>query len=123
MYHALVTAVLVVHFGFVAYVVAGGFLAWRWAWTWWLHLAAAVWGLLVVTAPLECPLTALENWARRRTGEPVATTGFIDRYIEGVIYPPKYTHLFQVLVALTVVGSWSGVWFRKHTGRKSEETS
>ena len=126
-YRTLVTVVLAVHFGFVAYVLFGGFLAWRWPRAFWPHLLAAAWGLAVVTLPLHCPLTYAENWARRRAGEAAVTRGFIDRYIEGVLYPARYTHVFQVVVGLVVVGSWLGAyrWHRRHrdTARKTEETS
>jgi hypothetical protein len=126
-YKTLVTVILAAHFGFLAYVLFGGFLAWRWPRAFWPHLVAAAWGLAVVAIPLTCPLTYAENWARKRAGEPGLTRGFIDRYIEGVLYPARYTHLLQVLVGLLVIGSWLGAyrWRRRHrdTARKSAETS
>jgi Protein of Unknown function (DUF2784) len=105
-YRLLVTAVLAVHFAFLAYVVVGGFLAVRWPRLFWPHLVAAAWGLLVVAFPVTCPLTWAENWARVRAGEGALTKGFIDRYIEGVIYPARYTPVVDVLVGLVVIGSW-----------------
>jgi hypothetical protein len=105
-YRLLVSAILVAHFAFVAYVVLGGLPAIRWPRLVWPHLVAAAWGLLVVTVPVTCPLTWAENWARRRAGEAALTKGFIDRYIEGVLYPARYTDLLRVLIALVVVGSW-----------------
>ena len=125
-YRSLVTVILAAHFCFLAYVVLGGFLAWRWPRAFWPHLAAAAWGLAVVGIPLTCPLTYAENWARRRAGEAALTNGFIDRYIEGVLYPERYTRLLQVLVAVLVLGSWFGAYRlkrRRDTVRKSEETS
>lgn len=127
MYRALTTAILVVHFAYLAYVVVGGFLAWRWPRTIWLHLVAAAWGLVVVAFPLVCPLTAAEDWSRRRAGEAGLTRGFIDRYIEGVLYPERYTLALQVLAGLLVVGSWVGFLLRRRsrrdTGGKSEDSS
>lgn len=129
-YRSLATAILVVHFAFLAYVVLGGYLAWRWPRTFWVHLAAAGWGLAVIAVPLECPLTAAENWARHHAGEAVSRTGFIDQYIEGVLYPPKYTGLMQAAVALTIFISWVGLailWRRRRraatTAGKSEDSS
>jgi hypothetical protein len=104
----LTTAILGLHFAFVAYVVVGGFLAWRWPRTIWLHLAAGAWGFVVIAARLTCPLTYAEDWFRRQAGEPGLTRGFIDRYIEGVVYPERFTTLMQVLAATAVVGSWVG---------------
>jgi hypothetical protein len=127
MYQALTTAILAVHFAYLAYVVVGGFLAWRWPRTIWLHLLAAAWGLVVVVVPLACPLTVAEDWARRRAGEAGLTRGFIDRYIEGVLYPERFTVFLQVLAGLLVVVSWIGFLVRRRsrrdTGGKSEDSS
>jgi Protein of Unknown function (DUF2784) len=120
-YRFAVTAILTVHFAFLAYVVGGGFLAIRWPRLFWPHLAAAAWGLLVILVPIVCPLTWAENWARQRAGEPALTKGFIDRYIEGVIYPARYTRLIDVLVALAVLGSWLLVY--RHWRTRRGETS
>ena len=42
-YEWLVTLVLALHFAYVAYVVVGGFLAWRWPRAIWPHLVACAW--------------------------------------------------------------------------------
>ncbi|WP_432420659.1 DUF2784 domain-containing protein [Nocardia farcinica] len=65
-YRLLADLTACAHFAFVAYVVLGGFLAWWRPWAFWPHLAAAGWGLGSVVAGYDCPLTDLENWARRR---------------------------------------------------------
>jgi len=96
------------HFAFLVYLVTGGLLAWRWRWAIWPHLVAAGWGLAVTVGRLNCPLTHLEDWARRRAGEPALTTGFIDHYLTGVVYPARYTGLIQILVATVVAASWAG---------------
>ena len=120
----LVSVILVVHAGYLAFVVVGGFLAWRWPRVFWVHLAAAAWGLAVVGIPLTCPLTTAENWARRQAGQTEQSAGFIDRYIEGVLYPERFTLLLQVLVGVTVVGSWAGAYlYRRHLRRRVETVS
>ncbi|RJL24722.1 DUF2784 domain-containing protein [Bailinhaonella thermotolerans] len=106
-YRLLADGAMVVHFAFLAYVVLGGYLAWRWPRTIWLHLACAAWGLASVTLRLECPLTHAEHWARVRAGERgLPPSGFIDHYIEGVIYPQAYAGALQALAALAVAVSW-----------------
>ncbi|GAA1833600.1 hypothetical protein GCM10009682_60000 [Luedemannella flava] len=120
-YRVLMTAVLVAHFAFLAYVVLGGFLTWRWPRAIWFHLAAVVWGVLVVAASLECPLTWAEDWARRRAGEAPLAGGFIDTYVENVIYPPQYLHEVRALCALVVLASWAGgyaAWRRRRQVRR-----
>lgn len=107
-YRVLTTAILGLHFAFVAYAVVGGFLAWRWPRAIWPHLAAGAWGFVVIGAGLTCPLTYAEDWSRRQAGEPGLTRGFIDRYIEGVIYPERLAPLMQALAATAVVVSWVG---------------
>lgn len=111
-YRALVTVILAAHFVFLGYVVLGGLLVLRWPVAFWPHLLATAWGFLVVTFPLSCPLTTAEDWARRRAGQPGLTDGFIDRYIEGVLYPERYTVALRYLVAAVVLGSWLAAYLR-----------
>jgi hypothetical protein len=117
-YRLLASAVLVLHAVYLAYVVVGGFLAWRWPRTIWLHLVAAAWGLVVVAAALKCPLTYAEDWARRRAGDAGLTRGFIDSYVEGVLYPERYAGLMQGIATAAVCLSWAGFLLLRH-GRQS----
>ncbi|HLL66992.1 MAG TPA: DUF2784 domain-containing protein [Micromonosporaceae bacterium] len=127
----LASALLGLHFVFLAYVVAGGFLTWRWPRAIVPHVAAAAWGLLVAAQLVNCPLTAAEDWARRRGGESALALGFIDRYIEGVMYPERFTPLLRVLVAFVIAASWLVAalrWRRRQidrsdTARKGAESS
>ncbi|MEO3743008.1 DUF2784 domain-containing protein [Plantactinospora sp. B5E13] len=118
-FRLLTSVVLALHFGFLAYLVGGGFLAWRWPRTVWLHLAAAVWGVTVVAARITCPLTYVEHWSRRQAGESGVGRGFIDRYVEGVIYPERYAALAQALVAVVVLISWAGLLYRLRRTRRA----
>jgi len=109
LYRLLADATAVLHFAFVAYVVVGGFLAWRWPRTLWLHLLAVGWGFGTVLVGYDCPLTHLEDWSRRRAGEDgLPSSGFIDHYLTGVIYPESALELVRVLVAICVITSWTG---------------
>jgi hypothetical protein len=101
---------LAAHFAYLAYLVVGGFVAWRWTWTVWLHVGAAAWAFAIVTLSPPCPLTWAENWARRRAGMPGLSHGFIDRYVTGVLYPARYETAVRVLVAVVVVVSWVGAY-------------
>jgi Protein of Unknown function (DUF2784) len=107
-YRVLADSTMAVHFAFLAYVVTGGLLAWRWPVAIWPHLAAAGWGLAIIVFHLNCPLTSLEDWARRRAGERGLSAGFIDTYLTGVVYPARYTGLIQVLIAVVVAVTWIG---------------
>ncbi|MGV9409358.1 DUF2784 domain-containing protein [Nocardia sp. NPDC003693] len=113
-----------VHFLFVAYVVVGGFIAWRWPRTIWLHLAAFGWGFSTILIGIDCPLTDLENWARKQAGEAgLPPSGFIDHYITGVIYPASALELVRALVAVVVVISWTGLWLRTSRRRHGRATT
>lgn len=108
-YELLTAVILAAHFGFLAYLAVGGFLAWRWPRTIWLHLTAAAWGVLVVAANLSCPLTVAEHWSRRRAGQVGFDDGFVERYLTGVIYPDRYAWAARLVLAAVVVASWAGV--------------
>ncbi|RBQ20392.1 DUF2784 domain-containing protein [Spongiactinospora rosea] len=100
---------MVVHFLFLAYMALGGFLAWWLPRSMWAHAAVAAWGLISITTGVECPLTALENWGRTNAGlAGLGPNGFIDHYIEGIIYPEEYTTLVRWIVAALVLVSWIG---------------
>jgi hypothetical protein len=109
-YRALVTVILAAHFAYLAYAVFGGFLAWRWIHAIWPHLAAGAWGLVVVAFAVECPLTSAESWARERAGEAALTRGFIDRFVEGVLYPERYALAMQIAAGVVIVVSWIGAY-------------
>lgn len=105
----LVWLVVAAHFAFLVYLPSGGFLALRWRRSIWLHLAAVSWGLASVAVGLWCPLTALEKWARAGAGmAPLSSSGFIDHYITGVVYPAAATGFVQAVVLAAVLVSWLG---------------
>lgn len=110
-YRILIVATVAAHFAFLAYAIFGGFLAWRWPRSIWLHLAGAGWLLLVVVAHLVCPLTWLEDRLRERLGA-APTSGFLDHYVAGVFYPVGYEIVADVVVAIIVAVSWVGLAVR-----------
>ena len=68
LYQTLATAVAIVHFAFILFVVLGGFLVLRWPILKWVHLPAALWGAMIEIGGWICPLTILENACLRRAG-------------------------------------------------------
>ncbi len=97
-YHALADVVLAVHFAFVFFVVLGGLLVLRWPRLAWLHVPAAIWGVLIEYMGWICPLTPLENSFRVRGGSAGYSGGFIEHYIKPVLYPAGLTRSTQVLL-------------------------
>lgn len=120
MYQALVAFTVMLHFAFIGYVIAGGFLALRWRRTIWLHVLAVLWGLASVAGHVGCPLTGVERWARNQVRMPgLPSEGFIAHYITGVLYPAKWAGAVQIAVFVVVVASWTlyiwlYAWRRRH---------
>lgn len=114
LYRFAADAVVVVHFCFVVFVALGGFLAWRWRWVWWPHLASVAYGAGIVLVGWKCPLTDIERALRDAGREHVPDEGFVERFIEGVVYPGPLTPLMRVLAAGAIAVSWAGLWWRRH---------
>jgi hypothetical protein len=113
-YRLAADVAMVAHFAFLAYLVVGGFIAWRWPRTIWVHAAVCLYGLFNVLIGWPCPLTHVENWGRERAGDAaLPATGFIDHYLAGVVYPNDHERLVQVLVAVVVLVSWLGFVIRR----------
>jgi uncharacterized protein DUF2784 len=97
-YRLLADAVVLLHTAFVAFVVLGGFLAWRWRWIVWLHVPCAVWGVLIEYRGWICPLTPIENYFRTRAGLEGYRGGFIEHYVLPLLYPTGLTPPKQVVL-------------------------
>jgi hypothetical protein len=97
-YRVLADLVLVVHLAFVLFVVLGGLLVLRWPRLAWLHVPAAIWGVLIEYTGWICPLTPLENSFRMRGGEAGYSGGFIEHYIQPLLYPAGLTRSTQVVL-------------------------
>ena len=94
---------VVIHFGFTAFVIFGGFLAWRWPKIAFAHLPALAWGCWVEVSHATCPLTPLENRLRQLGGEAGYTGGFLAHYLGRLLYPPGLTlHIQWVLAGLLI---------------------
>jgi uncharacterized protein DUF2784 len=103
----LADLVLVLHLAYLAFIPIGGFLAWRWRWVMWPHLAAVAVALVSVTVGFDCPLTSWEQSLRRRGGERAYTNGFVDHYLTGRVYPHGYDWLVQLIFVSCVVISYA----------------
>ena len=105
LYRLLADAVVVIHFGFVLLVVAGGFLVLRWPRAAWIQLPAAVWGVLVEWSGWICPLTPFENWLRAHGGVAGYAGGFVERYFLPVLYPASLTRGVQILLGAAALAA------------------
>jgi hypothetical protein len=88
--------IVLVHFGFVIFVVLGALLVLRWPRVAWLHVPAVMWGALVEFTGWICPLTPLENRLRQASGESTYRGDFIAHYILPTLYPNGLTRRDQL---------------------------
>lgn len=120
----LADLLVLLHLGFVMFVVGGGFLVARRPWLATLHLPAAAWGAWIEFSGGICPLTPLENRLRRLGGGEAYQGDFVERYLLPVLYPAQLTVSLQqglgaVVIAVNVL-AYAWVWRRlrhsQHTG-------
>ena len=115
-YRVLADLVLVIHLAFVLFVVLGGLLVLRWSRLAWLHIPAAVWGVLIEYIGWICPLTPLENSFRAKGGEAGYSGGFVEHYILPTLYPAGLTRSTQVVLGSVVLvlnlTAYAIVWSR-----------
>ncbi len=95
--------IVMLHFGFVLFVLLGGLLLVKWPRLVWLHLAAVAWGAFVEFSGWICPLTPLENWLRTHAGEAGYTGDFVARYLSAILYPEALTHELQIVFGTAVI--------------------
>ena len=112
-YRLLADLAVVVHVTVIAFVAVGAFMAWRWPRLLWLHVPSVVYSALIVTVGFTCFLTPLEKDFRERAGEEGYSGGFVDRYLEDVVYPGEYTDAARALVAVAIAVGYAGLFLRR----------
>jgi hypothetical protein len=110
MHHLIVDLLLVLHAGFIVFVVFGGLLVFRRPHLAWLHVPAAAWGAAVELAGLRCPLTLLENHFRSAAGMSVYTDDFVTHYLVAFIYPAGLTPVWQLVLGVGVIAINAAVY-------------
>ncbi|OQW65919.1 MAG: hypothetical protein BVN28_00870 [Nitrospira sp. ST-bin4] len=115
LYQVSADLIVLLHLGFVLFVLLGGFLLIKWPRLMWLHLPAVAWGAFVEFSGWICPLTPLENWLRAQAGETTYAGDFIVRSLTSILYPGALTHEIQLILgtALLVVNLAIYSWLRQ----------
>ncbi|MEE9444016.1 MAG: DUF2784 domain-containing protein [candidate division Zixibacteria bacterium] len=96
--------ILVIHLGFVGFVILGAFLVMKWRWVAYLHIPAAIWGMLIEFQGWICPLTPWEQQFRQLGNQSGYTGGFIEHYLLAIIYPTGLTREVQIVLGVLVLG-------------------
>ena len=102
-YSLAADGVVLIHFGFVLFVVAGALLAFRWRWMALLHLPAVAWAALLEFRGWLCPLTPLEQRLRAAGGQAGYSGGFVEQYILPVLYPAELDSRMQIALGSFVI--------------------
>ena len=110
LYTLLANLVLIVHFSFVLFVVAGlllivpgGILKWAWVRSFWLrlgHLAAIAFVVVESWLGFVCPLTDLELWLRKLAGQSVYDGDFIAYWLRHLMFFSAAPWVFAVFYSL-----------------------
>src|SRR3712207_9038634 len=77
---------------------------------------ALAYGLGIVTIGWTCPLTPLEKWLRPGSDY---EGGFVDQYLEDVVWPEELTPLLWAVAGVLVVVGYAGVLAHVQIGRAS----
>jgi Protein of Unknown function (DUF2784) len=117
LYIVLADLVVVLHVGYVAFVILGELavllgILFKWDWVRnrtfrLLHLAAI--GVVVFESwsGIVCPLTTWENWLREQAGQSVEQGDFIARWVHQILFyradPGVFTWIYSAFGALVVL--------------------
>jgi len=116
--------VVIAHATFIAFLLAGGFLAWRWPRVVWAHLPTVVVTAIVFAFGADCPLTNLEKYLRRQAGERAYRDGFVAHYLLPMVPDGVRTFVVPVFVVVVSVAAYAGyVARRRRTGVARELTA
>ena len=103
LYRTLADLVVIAQLMFIVFVAAGSLLVSEWPRLLWPHLAVVAWAAAIVTVGFTCPLTPLEKHFREQAGHSSYDGGFVDHYLDGVIYPGRFTAVARLLVGILIV--------------------
>jgi len=121
-YRLLADTVLLLHLGFILFVLFGALLvAWRRS-IMPFHLAAAAWGIGIELSGAICPLTWIENRFRQLAGETGYGGGFVEHYVVPLIYPAGLGRSTQYVMAAAVLVVNAGIYFHIHLKRRRTPT-
>jgi hypothetical protein len=102
-YLILADIIVLMHLGFIIFVILGGVLCFKWSKILWLHVPAFTWGAVIEFSGGICPLTPLENQLRYSGGREIYSSGFIEHYIVPIVYPDMLTRNMQIALGTLVL--------------------
>ncbi|MFP5233930.1 MAG: DUF2784 domain-containing protein [Acidobacteriota bacterium] len=99
-FQVLAPLVVAIHLAWILWVITGV----RWTrgrpWLTAFHMASLVWGIVVETCPVNCPLTLAEQTLEAGAGMRPWAGSFLLHYLDAIVYPNLPVSL---LIALGVI--------------------
>lgn len=99
----LADLIVVLHFGFVVFVILGGWLVLKWRRIALLHVPAVTWGVLLELCGWMCPLTPVELYLRQLAYRSRAAPSLIQRLLLPVLYPDGLTRELQYVLGVALL--------------------
>ena len=113
LYARAADVVAATHGTFIAFLLVGGFLAWRWPRLVWTHVPAVVITAAVFALGADCPLTDLEKQFRRQAGGRAYRDGFIAHYLLPMLPDGVRTVVVPVFVVVVNAAAYAGYIARR----------
>ena len=114
--------VMLTHFAFAAFAALGGLLVLMKPRLAWLHVPVLVYAIAIELVGWVCPLTPLEWDLRARAGEAGIDGGFLERYLDPILYPADWDRLhvwLGLLLLMFNLAVYSGVWILVRRNRRA----
>jgi hypothetical protein len=105
--------VVIVHAAFIAFVLVGGYAAWRLSRLAWAHIPAMLLTAALFAFGADCPLTDLEKYLRYRAGDPAYRGGFIAHYLLPGVLDGVRAVAVPVFVAVVTAAAYTGYIARR----------
>jgi cytochrome c biogenesis protein CcdA len=105
-------AVLMVHLGFILWVIFGAVFTRSRKWLAWAHGICVVYGLVIELAPWPCPLTLAENWFEIRAGRTPYRGPFLLHYLDAIVYPAVPPQILIWGAAIVLIANAIVYWRR-----------
>ncbi len=119
-YQVLAIAVLMVHLGWIVWVIFGWIATRNRPVLRWLHILSLIYSILIENVPWPCPLTIAETRSQELAGIQPYHEPFLVHYLEALIYP----HISETLltwcasaVCVAILGVYGLRFRRRRNGR------
>ena len=103
MYELAADIVLIIHFLFILFVIFGALLFFVAKKIVFIHIPAIIWGIYIELTNSICPLTYLENWFLHKANLTSYSEGFIQNYLEPIVYPMSLTKDLQIYLGIALI--------------------